>query len=280
MNLFKSVSKVIYGSMANKGFEILNAGPDLRAVTLDANKHMFYGFPFGSAMDYKSVMAVNQVLGKEPNSKVLECSLKACKLRANEDSFICVGGADMGWKIDSETIEGYQCYEINTGQILSGGFSKNGLRSYIAFSREIDEVSGNHIIFQNDSEKSTPQPKAYQFKVNNNLVIHRGPEWNLLDQKSKEAMMIYSARISPNLSRMGTYLDGKVLTIKTNFPKQSVCTFPGVIQLLPSGQLLVLAQDAQTTGGYPRIAYLDKDNLADFNQLPIGKELKWRLEIL
>ena len=119
----------------------------------------------------------------------------------------------------------------------------------------------------------------FEFKINNQLVIRRGPEWNLLTQESKELMINYDAIITQDLSRMGTYLKGPAISIKGEVPKQSVCTFPGVIQLLPNGQLLVLGQDAQTTGGYPRIAYLDQVNLADFNQLNIGHQLNWSLQL-
>lgn len=263
--------------MVNSGMKILNAGSKMLAVALEANKHMFYGYPYGAAMDHKSVASINTILGKQINSKVLECSLKACTLKANEDVSFCVGGADMGWQVDGETISQYQKKELKSGQTLSGGFSKNGLRSYIAFSKDIEQIDGQHISLVDCHLKLNQEAPAYQFTINNNLVIRRGPEWNLLNQESKETMIFYSARITPYLSRMGVYLDGKELNIKTEFPKQSVCTFPGVIQLLPSGQLLVLGQDAQTTGGYPRVAYLDRENLADFNQLGIGQELSWSL---
>lgn len=39
--------------------------------------------------------------------------------------------------------------------------------------------------------------------------------------------------------------------------------------VLPSGQCIVVLQDGQATGGYPRIAYLPSPTLRRFNQLRV-----------
>ena len=37
---------------------------------------------------------------------------------------------------------------------------------------------------------------------------------------------------------------------------------PGTVQLVPSGRLIVLMKDAQTTGGYPRVFQLTTKSIA------------------
>ena len=44
-------------------------------------------------------------------------------------------------------------------------------------------------------------------------------------------------------------------------------TLPGTVQLTPSGELIFLMKDAQTTGGYPRILQLTDESISDLAQL-------------
>ena len=62
--------------------------------------------------------------------------------------------------------------------------------------------------------------------------------------------------ISPKSDRMGYSLSGPLIArIKHEELVSSPVCF-GTIQLLPDGNLIVLMADHQTTGGYPRIAYV------------------------
>lgn len=264
--------------MNNRGIEIEDAGPGFKLVSILPNKNMFYGYPYGAAMDFKSASEANAILGLAEDKMLIECSLKGCKLIFHDDLTICISGADMSWELDDQMIEKRTRVKVKQGQRLSAGFSKHGLRAYIAFSKSIQRVDNHTIEFEEKSIELKESKKVNtEFVLNSNLEIRKGPEWNLLDDLSKERLKVYQSKISKDFSRMGIYLIGEELKLNQSFPKQSVCTFPGVIQLLPNGQLLVLAQDAQTTGGYPRIAYLDRENLCDFNQLGIGQKINWRI---
>ena len=44
----------------------------------------------------------------------------------------------------------------------------------------------------------------------------------------------------------------------------------GTLQLTPSGQLIVLMADHQTTGGYPRIGTVISADMPSLAQMPIG----------
>ena len=52
---------------------------------------------------------------------------------------------------------------------------------------------------------------------------------------------------------------------------------PGTVQLTPSGQIIILHRDCQTTGGYPRIFQLDEKSLNNLAQLRIGDKIKFEL---
>ena len=52
---------------------------------------------------------------------------------------------------------------------------------------------------------------------------------------------------------------------------------PGTIQLLPSGRIIILMRDAQTTGGYPRIFQLSEFAISILSQKKAGEKLRLKL---
>jgi allophanate hydrolase subunit 2 len=52
---------------------------------------------------------------------------------------------------------------------------------------------------------------------------------------------------------------------------------PGTIQLTPSGRVIILCRDCQTTGGYPRILQLDKKSLDCLSQKVTGEKINFYL---
>ena len=48
---------------------------------------------------------------------------------------------------------------------------------------------------------------------------------------------------------------------------------PGTVQLTPSGKLIILMRDAQTTGGYPRVLQLSEDAINKLSQKYTGDHI-------
>lgn len=48
---------------------------------------------------------------------------------------------------------------------------------------------------------------------------------------------------------------------------------PGVVQVPHNGQPIVLMNDAQTTGGYPRIACIIEADMYQLAQIPLGQPI-------
>ena len=71
-------------------------------------------------------------------------------------------------------------------------------------------------------------------------------------------------RVSPESNRMGIRLIGRPLA-RAGEELLSAPVRPGTIQIANDGQPIILGVDAQTIGGYPRIAHVieaDRDRLA------------------
>lgn len=52
---------------------------------------------------------------------------------------------------------------------------------------------------------------------------------------------------------------------------------PGTVQLTPSGKLIILMRDCQTTGGYPRILQLQENGINSLAQKIMGQSLYIKL---
>lgn len=106
------------------------------------------------------------------------------------------------------------------------------------------------------------------------LRVMLGPESGLFTPASLAAMSREPWRITPQSNRMGSRLEGPVLERKRAGDMLSSGVIPGTIQVPPSGQPIILMGDAQTTGGYPRIAVVIRADLWKLAQAPLGGMLR------
>ena len=97
----------------------------------------------------------------------------------------------------------------------------------------------------------------------------KGPEWDWISQEFQEYVMGSDYEVGLDSNRMGIRLSRRVVdearerdwrAFLTELPSMwSSVVRPGIIQLPPSGQPIVLGPDGQTIGGYPRFAYVPQD---------------------
>lgn len=91
--------------------------------------------------------------------------------------------------------------------------------------------------------------------------VLRGPEYETFTAKAQAEFWNEEWTITPNSNRMGFRLSGTVLERQDQADLLSHAVLPGTIQVPPNGQPIVLMGDAQTTGGYPKIASVIKADL-------------------
>ena len=119
------------------------------------------------------------------------------------------------------------------------------------------------------------------------VPIVPGPEWNWFSKQQQAAFLEHHFEISQHSNSMGYRLSSFLKESGDSFdepPKQqsmiSSAVVPGVIQVAPSGQAILLMRDAQTTGGYPRIGVVCHELLDEVAQLCPGDlirfEFNWR----
>jgi 5-oxoprolinase (ATP-hydrolysing) subunit C len=111
------------------------------------------------------------------------------------------------------------------------------------------------------------------------LLVHclPGPEFDCLTEHSQKLFVSQGHLLGVQSSRMGYRLEGEQapLELKSSLTLRSHAVHPGIVQLPPSGQPVVLLSECQVTGGYPRIAAVLSCELWKFSQLHIGQGVHW-----
>ena len=82
--------------------------------------------------------------------------------------------------------------------------------------------------------------------------------------------------MTADVSRVGARLRGPSLMRRHHGELPSEGLVPGSIQVPGDGQPVVMLRDHPTTGGYPVIAVVDPDDLADLAQARPGARLRFR----
>ena len=98
-------------------------------------------------------------------------------------------------------------------------------------------------------------------------------ESDLLAPQSRAALFAETFTAGRQATRMGVSLEGRPLNVASDGKMKSAPVFPGTIQCPPSGTPIILLCDAQTTGGYPRIATIARCDRHLLGQIRPGDQV-------
>jgi antagonist of KipI len=102
-----------------------------------------------------------------------------------------------------------------------------------------------------------------------------GPEWELFDQTSQSLFTNQTFFIGAQSNRMGYRMEGAMLSLKEKTELVSTAVTRGIVQVTNQGHPIILMADAQTIGGYPRIARIISADLSKLAQCRPGMKLKF-----
>ena len=248
------------------------------------------GVPVSGSMDQASAKLANLLLGNDESSAVLEMTLLGPTLEFMNDTYISITGADMNPSLNKQKVLLNKPLLINKGDILCLSHSSNGMSSYLGVKGGLSSenklgsksfyrgITKREKLIKNDKIKfgeviGSPMKmnkSINDFKINrkSEINVFKGPEFGLLDSSSNDIIFNTDFTIGIN-NRMGYNL---VEPIKNSIPSIiSSPVMPGTVQLTPSGRLIILCRDCQTTGGYPRVLQLDKNSTDSLSQKTIGE---------
>lgn len=121
----------------------------------------------------------------------------------------------------------------------------------------------------------TPKDTRDIYDEARSIHVLRGPQFDLFDERDREAFLSEAFAVSPRSDRMGYRLSGPLLDSSKRDEMISSAVLGGTIQVPPDGEPIVLMADRQTTGGYPIIAQVATADLPRVAQLKPGDEIRF-----
>ena len=221
-------------------------------------------------MDLPTLHALNALLGNDSHCAAIEWALSGGEIVFEEATTFAIGGAAAALALGGSAIEPWRTCHASSGDSLSIGAPENGRFVYIAVAGGIDtavtmrsrstylpgEFGGmNGRRLRNGDVLSTgDHSKRRRHQVSDPLPVELRPPFEIGVVRfipRVEADLSREWKISGASDRTGYRLESKVKAAGDSITSEPVA--PGVIQLPPGGDPIVLMADAPTIGGY-RIA--------------------------
>lgn len=260
------------------------------------------------AMDRFSAQLANALLGTPLQAPVVEMHFPAASLLFEKPAVICLAGADFEPVINDKSIPLCQPVVVGRNSVLQLQQMRSGARVYLSvwnglqmeqwlgsYSTNLKAGAGGWkgralqtgdqipfkkeraLLLQEKEVKPLPWKAARPESLLPDAIgFIEGAEWHWLTEEAKKNIQLQPFRISSLADRMGFRLSGKELPVKNNRSMLSSGVSFGTMQLLPSGQLIVLMADHQTTGGYPRVGHVISAALPVLAQKKPGEEIRFR----
>lgn len=244
------------------------------------------------ALDAPSLMLANQLVGNPAEAAGLEIVIGVVEIEFHRDSWIALCGANFGAQLDGKSLAKAWRHRARAGQILRLNGAQNEARTYLAIDGGIDvvpELGSRSTDLQAQFggglgravQRGDQLPLGVARDFDCILGVQQrvwapeiralpGPEMSHFSAAARKAFWQHAWKPSPQSNRMGVRLLGQALTSVATPDLLSHAVLPGVVQVPPNGLPIVLMADAQTTGGYPRIACVIAADLWKVAQTPVG----------
>ncbi len=286
--------------------ELEIVSPGAFASLQDGGRHGFrrIGVPWAGVLDRRLMRIANALAGRDEDAPVIECFDGGLQLTAHGgvakvavagDAVVEVDGADgrrqlAPWrsvtiaegeslrirKMGSGRIAMVAVAGLNAPQVMGststyvraslGGVDGNG-RALAAGTRlaltDANAWGNDHVLTQPPAADERP------------IRLVPGPQADHFSAAALETLVGGDYRVTAEADRMGIRLEGEKLEHVGAAEIVSDATVPGSIQVPGAGQPIVLLADAQTAGGYPKIATVITADLGRLAALRPGQSLRF-----
>jgi biotin-dependent carboxylase-like uncharacterized protein len=257
-----------------------------------------YGIPVAGAMDRTSLAAANALVGNPPGTCGLEMTLAGFRLRVSGGPVLLAAfGPGVGLSLGDRTIPAGQSGVAEDGTVVSVSRPRDGVYGYLAVSGgfDIPPEMGSNSTHLRTGLGPAPIKAGDVLPVRESgvpmvalalapLPLHgtgpirtmAGPQEDWFTPEAMDRLTAELWIIDARSDRMGMFLRGATIEAAAG-SMVSDGTLPGSIQVSPAGSPIVLMRDAQTTGGYPKIATVITADLDRLSQIPPGGTLRFQI---
>lgn len=268
------------------------------------------GVSVSGVMDPLALRAGNILLGNEENAAAIEVQMFPFRVRFHADTSIAITGADCRAQLDGVELPAWWGCSVKRGQVLELRYPRSGARGYLCVAGGIDvplvmgsrstALRGGFGGFEGrplqrgdrlacGSTDAMPLP-AFGVGI-------EPPEQAMPDicPRNRQGLVqiraipsgeyaLFAAdadrfwqqpwQISMQSNRTGYRLAGEPVVPAKTIELRSYGLIPGIVQVPPAGEPIIQLSDANTAGGYPKIACVIEEDLWRLGQTQPGQSIQ------
>ena len=279
------------------GLKILKAGPLTLVQDSGRKNQMHSGISQGGACDTHAFFWANHLLSNEKNSAALEITFGPFEAEFLQASLISISGADLNCTINNKPVNNWSSHKIQAGDVIRMSPGNNGIRAYLGIKgglqtkhyfgsrseipREnlfpLQTTRGAVLPFNETNPEKyrltfTPERFLPDYRDELSLRILPAYQYEQFDQEALIRFVNHHYCISKSSDRMGYRLSGEEISWgHGNIISEGIAL--GSVQIPPDGQPIVLLNDRQSVGGYPKIGCVCQKDCAQLSQRQTGQKI-------
>lgn len=270
-----------------------------------------YGVSTSGVMDALAFKVANDLLGNAENAAAVEVQTFPFTIRFLADLAFAVTGAEASIALDGRQLPSWWSDTARAGQTLTLSVPRSGSRAYLAFAGGIDVPvvlnsrsthlrsgfgglegrslqPGDVLRVLPGHEAPTkalgvmspglaiPGPPADPDETAMVLRVVRAGEYDIFPADMQERFWQTRWKISHQSDRAGYRLSGPPLELPAPVELRSYGLLAGIVQVPPSGVPIIQLSDANTAGGYPKMAAVIEADLWRLGQARPGSLIRFR----
>jgi biotin-dependent carboxylase-like uncharacterized protein len=291
----------------NSGFKVIK--PGIFSLIEDAGRFGQHGIGLttGGPLDSNAFRWANRLCGDQQRAAAIEVTVGGLVLESQVNTTIAVTGATLPLSINSQPRELWQSHPVKIGDCIELGFASSGSRGYLAVAGGFhiapifnsvatvprEALGGVHrdgtALQTGDllpcSESSTQNQAAAQLRVpadqrpdySTNSALLRvilGYQQQAFSALHNQLFFSSEYAVTKSSDRMGFRLKGAPIKPSLDgILSEGICL--GAIQVPADGQPIVLLNDRQTIGGYPKLGSVLTLDMGKLAQLLPGGTLRF-----
>lgn len=281
--------------------EVLSPGAFASVQDLGRRGYRRMGVPWAGALDLGLMRLANALAGNAPGQPVIECFDGGQQFSARGGALRVAVAGDVAVELHSagerRVFPAWRSFTLADGEQLRLGRMPRGRIAIVALAGlALPLVLGSAATYARaglgglDGRVLTagarlpavaapdlPEQMLAQQPAGSGgpIRVITGPQADHFSDQALATLFSAEYRVSTDADRMGVRLEGPALTHRGAPEIVSDATVPGSIQVPGNGQPIVLLADAQTAGGYPKIATVVSADLGRMAAARPGQMLRF-----
>ena len=260
-----------------------------------------FGVSRCGAMDIEALAIANALVGNAHDTAALEFAYAAGEWELAATSCrVAVTGGRFALFVDDEPVPAFTTITLTRGQSLRIGAAPDAVWGYLAVAGGLDLApqlgslathsrsgigglagrpvqAGDALPLAIDWVRAEPERSVRQPPMPRDapLRVVLGPQDDFFTPDALATFLSSDYGVTHQMDRLGYRLSGPVLAHARGYNIISDGYVAGAIQVPGSGEPIVLLQDAQPPGGYPKIATIVTADLARLTQSRPGRSVRF-----